>query len=295
MQPVPRRATGVLRRYAAAAGREVRAIAAERRAALPLRGSHRCTGLRTDPLVALTSYPPRMGRVHLTLRSLLRQSRPPGTVVLVLAEEEFPGRALPRKIRRLASRGVEVRWTADNLRSFKKLVPLLHELSERVVVTVDDDVVYPHAWLEELWAAHLRAPTTVWGTRGREIVVRDGRLQPYGTWPFAGPSTSSDLTLLTGMGGILYPPGSLPTETSDVGAAMRLCPRADDVWFKACAAAAGTEVRQVGSEPLDLPTRWRGQRSGLTATNLHGGENDRQLRETLAHFGLLERWGIRYS
>ena len=68
---------------------------------------------------------------------------------------------------------------------------------------------------------------------------------------------------------------------------MRLCPNADDIWFKACAMSAGADVRQVADEVSDYPTRLRGQLDSLQAKNLHEGENDRQFRRTFAELGLL--------
>ncbi len=276
-------------RSVAALRREAAAIGEGRRVSRPLDEADRCTEQPSGPVVSLTSYPARIGRVHLTLRSLLMQSMKPRRVELVLSTDEFPQRQLPQEITRLAERGVGVRWVEGNIRSFKKLVPLLESSPGMPpIVTADDDIIYPADWLEGLWSAHLTAPRTIWGTRGREILVRQGDVRPYREWPFADGTTPSSRTLLTGMGGILYPPGSLPPETRDMTTAMDLCPDADDIWFKACAMAHGTEIRQVGDEAADFPTRLRGQRGSLQAKNLHDGRNDQQFRRTFEHFGLVE-------
>ncbi|MET0819384.1 MAG: hypothetical protein ABWY58_00340 [Aeromicrobium sp.] len=174
-----------------------------------------------------------------------------------------------------------------NIRSFKKLVPVLDTASGQAVVTADDDIIYPEGWLQTLWSAHRESPRTIWGTRGREILIRDEQVRPYSEWPFATRATPSARLLLTGMGGILYPSGSLPPLTRDMDAAMRLCPNADDIWFKACAMSAGADVRQVADEVSDYPTRLRGQLDSLQAKNLHEGENDRQFRRTFSELGLL--------
>ena len=277
------------RRYRRALWREVRARLSERRVMGELGAADVCTGQARGPVVSLTSYPPRIGRVHLTVRSILMQSFKPSKIELVLALEEFPQRELPETLSELLPRGLVVRWTERNIRSFKKLVPLLDDLDQCAIVTADDDVVYPTDWLASLWMAHRSSPLTIWGTRGREILVREGVVRPYSEWPFSTRSTPSALTLLTGMGGILYPPRSLPGSTGDMSLAMALCPDADDIWFKACAMSIGTEVRQIGDVAADFPTRWSGQRRSLTSTNLHNGKNDDQFRQTFEHFGLLSR------
>lgn len=277
------------RRYLDALRRESQAVREERRVSRPLTESDTCDPRGAGPVVSLTSYPPRIGAVPPTLRSLLMQSVKPSRVELVLSEDEFPSRRLPPAVLELADRGVHVLWVRGNIRSFKKLVPVLDAVGDRPIVTADDDIVYPVGWLESLWTAHHAEPGAIWGTRGREILVRDGEVRPYDEWPFATRATPSVRTLLTGMGGILYPIGSLPEVTRDMDTAMRLCPNADDLWFKACAMSADTSVRQVANEVADLPTRLKGQRHSLTNRNLHAGENDRQFRAVLEHFGLLPR------
>ena len=162
-------------------------------------------------------------------------------------------------------------WVSGNIRSFKKLVPVLDTLGSQAVVTADDEIHYLPDWLQGLGSAHLR-PRQIWGTRGREILVHDEQVRPYSEWPFATRATSSARILLTGMGGILYPSGSLPPVTRDMDTALRLCPNADDIWFKACAMSGGADVRQVADQVSDYPTRLRGQLNSLQAKNLHEGE-----------------------
>ncbi|MGZ6792725.1 MAG: hypothetical protein ACXVFV_07210, partial [Mycobacteriales bacterium] len=109
---------------------------------------------------------------------------------------------------------------------------------------------------------------------------------PYSTWPHATTSTPGGRTFLTGVGGILYPPGSLDPRVADVGSAMRLCPTADDVWFKAMSLLNGRGCRVVRDGFLELaPTARRGP--SLLSVNVGEGRNDQQISAVAAHFGLL--------
>ena len=128
--------------------------------------------------MSLTSYPPRIGRVHRTLRSILLQSLKPGRIELALSEDEFPRRALPPEIVQLGDRGVHVLWVPGNIRSFKKLVPVLDTAGGQAVVTADDDIIYPADWLQGLWSSHQESPGTIWGTRGRRSSSGTGRCVP---------------------------------------------------------------------------------------------------------------------
>ena len=49
----------------------------------------------------------------------------------------------------------------------------------------------------------------------------------------------------TGVGGVLYPPGSLKKEMIDEALFTRLAPTADDIWFWAAAVANGRHIIPV--------------------------------------------------
>lgn len=247
---------------------------------------------RPGLVVSLTSHGARVDRVWITVASLLRQSLVAERIVLWLAREEFPGGLrLPPRLRALEGPRFEVRWTAKDTRSYKKLLPALDAFPGAVLVTADDDVVYPRHWLRDLVTAHEREPLMVVGHRGYAVPVHDGRVAPYRSWPHATTSTPAARTFLTGVGGILYPPGSLDARVTDLATAMRLCPTADDVWFKAMSLLNGRGCRVVTDGFPDLaPTARRGP--SLLSVNVGEGRNDEQIAALLGHFGPLPCAGV---
>ena len=75
---------------------------------------------RAKMVVSLTTFPLRIGKVHLTIQSILRQSRPADRILLWLSKEEFPEEAqLPANLLRLKEKGLDIRF-CDNIRSFKR-------------------------------------------------------------------------------------------------------------------------------------------------------------------------------
>lgn len=200
--------------------------------------------------------------------------------------------ALPRRVRSLRHRGIEIVFSDGNLRSYKKLIPTARSHPDRTIVTVDDDVLYPADWLEGLLDAHARDRHSIYGYRGTEIgLSRDGRLVPYAEWRPASLRSSPARVLLTGVGGILYPAGSLPEVAYDASLAMDLCPTADDMWFKAMALLGETTTKQVTDLPTDFPTIPWSQQVSLRVKNVGTGANERQLMRVIDHFGLHEQLG----
>jgi hypothetical protein len=168
--------------------------------------------------------------------------------------------------------------------SYKKIIPALREYPGAFIATADDDSLYPRTWLQGLVEGQRQQPGTIVCHRARAMQFDpDGSLAPYRNWP---PATGSETLPLmpVGVGGVLYPPGSLPEEVSDREAFMELSPTADDLWLKWMSAAAGASVHLVheGGPTYNWP---RSQRVRLVTQNLVRGGNDRQIAALSARFG----------
>jgi hypothetical protein len=236
--------------------------------------------------VSLTSYPARLSRARLPVYSLLCQSVRPAEVVLVLSEHEFAGRGLPDWVH--GTPGLRVLWTTGkSARSYQKLVPPLREDPAATIVTADDDMLYPRDWLAGLLRAAAADPRRVVGYRGLEVAFGDGRPLPFLQWPRARDTTASPRLHLTGVGGILYPPGALAPEVVDLGLALELCPTNDDVWFHAMTLLGGTQTRMVYRRFIEFPQYRGSQREGnLMTDNLGAGQTDVQIANVFNHFDL---------
>lgn len=233
-------------------------------------------------VVSLTSYLPRFSTLDLTLRCLLSQSVAPDAVVLWVSPEDRP--KLPPRVTRLQKFNLVVREHRD-IGPFTKIVPALKAYPDAFILTADDDVAYPRDWAHHLVSAYA-GTTDIICRRAHRIRHEGGRLLPYVEWDRditeedAGPLISP-----TGHGGVLYPPGALPPQTTDEAQFTRLCPKADDVWLYWMAARAGRTFRRIG--PPHVFRTWpRSQSVALYRTNVGQAENDSQIAAMVAAFGL---------
>jgi hypothetical protein len=258
--------------------------------------SSRC-GLNTQPrptelIVSLTTIPERIGNVHLGIDCLLRQSLRPDRVILWLNECADPGRpavnknTLPRSLTKLTKRGLTIEW-CKNIGPYCKLIPALKAFPQALIATADDDVYYPRHWLAGLYQAHLRQPQYIHCHRAHLMTFDDaGRPLPYNRWDidapgFGGPSP--DL-FPTGVGGVLYAPARLHPDVLNEELFLELCPKSDDIWFKAMAVLNGVQCRKVARDSPPLyNVRVRNNRR-LMEGNVDGGGNDRQLRRVAEHY-----------
>jgi len=199
-------------------------------------------------IVSLTSFPPRMPTIATCIESLKHQTKQPDQILLWLSEDQFPERTanLPVELRALIDRQFQIRWVKGDLAPHKKYFYAMREFPNAIVVTVDDDVRYDKDLIAALYQGHLDCPLSVVAGRSNFIRFRqDGTLRAYDQWGYDHQHLREAETfalLPTGIGGILYPPGSVPVEAFDIGAIEATCLHADDLWLKVMTAANGYPV-----------------------------------------------------
>ncbi len=247
----------------------------------------------TKVIVSLTSFPERIYEIHYTLYSLLTQSFKPDEVVLWLAEEQFPNKEqdLPPAVLNLQKNGLTIKWCND-LRSYKKLIPALHEFPNDIIVIVDDDIYYPENWLEKLYKQHLKTPNCVIGHRCHQITLdKNGYPKPYKQWKKNSTLTKPSFrNFLTGCGGVLYPPHSLYRDVTDVKKFKELAPYADDIWFWAMSVLNNVKIRtfwgRMRKVLLVNPEREMRTTEELTLTklNIEQDGNNKQMAAVIAAY-----------
>ncbi len=236
-------------------------------------------------VVTLTSVAARLDRVHIAVSSLLAQRERPDAVVLWL-DHAIGTRGLTAPLRRLRRRGLDVQFVED-VGPHTKLWYALRRMPEALLVTADDDRIYPRGWLGGLLAAHRRHPGAVVCYRAHRMrPAPGGTLAPYRDWTFYAPGETGPSHWLfpTGTGGVLYPPGALHPDVFDRDAMRRLSPRADDVWYKAMALRAGTPTVKVHAHYREFPSISGTQADRLWTDNRVN--NDAQIDAVFTRYGL---------
>lgn len=229
-------------------------------------------------IVSLTSFPARIDKVWITISSLMNQTLKPKRIILWLAEEQFPGKEdnLPKKLVKMKNRGLEIKF-CDDLRPHKKYYYTMKENPDDIVVTVDDDMLYPENMLEQLWNAHEKHPDTVVCQYAHRITLdENGSIKPYQEWESCyGESTDPDMRILpVGCGGVLYPPHCLDDRIFNKEQIKSLCLQMDDLWLKSMALLKGTKaaICDEGSQIYFDITGTK--KSGLQHVNAGQNKND---------------------
>ena len=115
------------------------------------------------PIISITSWKARISTVGITIYSLLKNC-PGYKILLTLSLAEFPNgmKDMPADITLLANtNAIEIAWTPDNPREYKKL-KAFELYPEYPCVFVDDDIFYTKNFVKELFDLHKQSPTTVY-------------------------------------------------------------------------------------------------------------------------------------
>lgn len=238
-----------------------------------------------DVDVSLTTISGRIGQVHRVIASILSQDPPPARVFLYLSDgpwllDDGIG-AIPPALDALLSTagGRLVIRRVGNAGPYRKILPWLaeHAGQDRLVVTADDDTLYPQGWLAGLLAAW--RPGLAVAHSAHAVVVRNGRLVPYGQWFKAPLVTPSLLALPIGKDGVLYHAADFPPEVQEQETALQIAPTGDDLWLRWHLARVGIAVAVTGQGKLPET----GAGDSLWRSFNRGGGND-------AMIAALEAW-----
>lgn len=248
--------------------------------------------------MSLTSFPPRMRTLATCIASLKGQSKRPDRIILWLSEEQFPSREsdVAADVLDLVDEQFEIRWVKEDLGPHKKYFYVMQEHPEAIVITVDDDVKYDPNLVATLYQGHLDRPHCIVASRAHLVRFRpDGDLRTYDQWGydhnFLRESESYSL-LPTGIGGVLYPPGAVPSEAFDAEAIRATCLFADDLWLKVLTSGNGYPV-WMPRQRFKFQTMPGSQDSALYRANAFKNGNDVAMESILksvdAKYGLAGR------
>lgn len=235
-------------------------------------------------VVSLTSYPSRIKKVSYAIKSLMLQTVRPDRIVLWLSELQFPDKKLPKNLEALVKKGVEVRFTKDDLISHKKYYyALKQQRPDEVVITFDDDLIYDNRTIERLVAVHKDFPKSVVVNRGGYVNAEpDGRINRHGYWRLYHDEgvlqESFNIVPSTGAG-CLYPYGVMPTSTFNKKEFGQLARFADDIWIWHNCVRAGVSVVKISKESRTLCEIFGSQKETLREINDVRNGNDVVLRK----------------
>lgn len=243
--------------------------------------------------ISLTTFPARLDAVYFAICSLFAQDTPANKIILTLAKDEFPdGEAsIPTKILNFKAKGLEILWADENLKPHNKYFYAMQKYPQAIIVTADDDILYPSNTISKLIETYKKHPQSVCALGIRQISIANGKPTPFAQWnanlcyvPYriSKENLGQERMDLLAEGGssVLYPPSIMPKETFNIDKIKTLAPYADDIWLK------GMEL--IGNIPVvcynnnqKVHIIYFSQKVGLYKINMENNQNDVQFQAIL--------------
>jgi len=251
-----------------------------------------CTSDNRRVIVSLSTVPDRINNLRPTIRSLLKQTRPPDEIVLAIPEfsirEQRPY-AVPKDVSRWPRmRVLECRrdWGPAT-----KFIPVVREelaagRGNTLIMVVDDDRVYPRDALETYLYYNEQLPAAALCFRGAAI--------PQGLdWRHARMIRARELrqpqpvAVITGCGSYLIQPRFFDESLWDYSQAPQGAFYMDDIWISGCLARRNVKRYVVPASAM-MRSVFRQRRT----LSLHDVPDGRQYHnnETIAFFG--DAWDV---
>lgn len=228
-------------------------------------------------IVSLTSFPERIDKIWIVIKSILNQSVTPRKIILTLSTIQFDcKKKLPKIILDFQKSGLlEIIWTNDDLRSHKKYYYVMQKYPNDIIVTVDDDIIYEEKLLECLWEYHIKFPLSI---IANNACVRSK--MDYSDWENLNyeEHLPSNMIMPIGCGGVLYPPNSLHLEVFNKDKLKKCCPLADDIWLNAMAFLNKVDVVKTSYKMHYISISYsKANNINLFEENVYGNKNNQQL------------------
>lgn len=186
-------------------------------------------------IVSLTSYPARIQSCYYAICSILNQTIVPDKIILTLSTQEFSQKKLPKQFDLLQEKGLEILWVDENLKSHKKYFYVFQRFPRAIIITIDDDILYPKKTIEKLINSYKNFPhaisalcTNKFVPNAKKEFIFSNSINCYDTFIL---KPRFDLVAI-GFAGILYPPSIMPKETYSMENITTCAPLADDIWLK---------------------------------------------------------------
>lgn len=245
---------------------------------------------KNEIIISLTTYSKRIEEVYLVIESIFNQTLKADKILLWLDEVEFNEETIPNILKNQRKRGLEIRY-CENIKSYKKLIPTLKEYQNEIIITIDDDVIYPINFIEKMYKIHKKFPEVVLCNIGREIPIGDNKVElEYKNWKYSENIMKSKKNIVPiGAGGVLYPPRCFYKDIIDKEKFQKLAPLADDIWFKAMTLKNDVKsmvINEINEYLEEIIILEKGQDIALYRKNII--ENDKQIKEVFKEYNLLK-------
>lgn len=107
-------------------------------------------------ILSMTTWKKRIHQIPVVIDSILKNTKVPDKIVINLALEEFPNKMDDfsediKKYINSKSEIIELYWLCKDTKVWKKLIPTLIRYKNDIIISIDDDFIYPNDFIETMY------------------------------------------------------------------------------------------------------------------------------------------------
>ena len=241
-------------------------------------------------IISVTSFPKRFNQLVLTLKSIILQDVVPNKIIVYFGSDTSEN-DITKNMKELKKYGVEYRFDKENnLKGHKKYYYALREFKDYLVITIDDDIIFPKTMISELLQCYDKFPNAVCARRVHKITKKNNTMLSYNLWDidYSMYKKPSNRLFATTGAGTLYSPNvinKLVYQTFDSNKIKELCLEADDVWMKCMEIMSSIKVVladiKIMGVFIDVDEEYT-----LMPENVGNGKNDVFLKNVIKEYNI---------
>ena len=242
-------------------------------------------------IVSLTSYPKRFANMDLCIKSILNQNFKPDKIIIWLGSDTEPELA-KQWFDKYKKYGVEyVIDTKNNYYSHKKYLYAFEKYNKSIIITFDDDLIYPKNTIKLLIKKYKKYPNSIIAHRVHKITWSGEKINKYNDWIyecFTCFKPTHELLATTGAG-TLFPPNTYKKNDLNFDLIKNYALTADDIWLKMMAVKNNVKVVWTGKF-LQMPAEVSSTKeNALSNVNIRESRNDEYICIIMKKFKLTKK------
>ena len=113
-------------------------------------------------IVSMTSWKKRITNVKYVVSSILQGTYKPDKIILNLSTDEFQDKHIPIDLKLLEKYTIfEINWVKENTKAFKKIRPTMELYPDSIIISIDDDIIYPRLFIETILDSYKKQNTDI--------------------------------------------------------------------------------------------------------------------------------------
>lgn len=200
-------------------------------------------------IVSLTTHSVRTKNVFRSIQPII--ANPDVQVVLNVHKDDYP--QLTNDVLDLSIAGkIVIIVSSLDIGPHLKYFFAMKRFQTLPIIVIDDDIIYPDNFIDELLDYHARYPECILSRRPEKITFKpDGTLLHYHLWqrPYFNDFPCAD-SLATGVGGIMFPPKCFDLTDRNIEELLKTCKYDDDVYLKVLSLRNNRLIKSVHSQQM---------------------------------------------